>query len=210
MAINKTPLNKTLSYNLSIVRNEELGKEYDKQEFEERFVLDPKERRLLKSILFNAENEPRTIIFVLIYENNSVIGKDRIVINGIEGEDTLEPVVIAQDSIMIEEPTKSEVGLMRGIVVEDTKTKPGRDFFRSFYSLYNQDNVNGDKIVTVKEELAIGGNTEILIFVDQEVVARFFVNPRVGYLEDAARQSVARVANYFELREKYINQQQRY
>lgn len=210
MANNRTALNKSLSYTLSIVRNEELGKEYDKEEFNERFVLAPGERQVLKQLLFDAKNEPRTIIFVLIYENDTVIGKDRVVINGLEGEDALKPQIVTSEEFGQQATPPNEIGLMRGIVVEDTKTKPGRDFYQLFYTLYNQNNINGDRIVKVREELAIGGNTEIVVEVDQDVVVRFFVNPRVGYLEELARQSVARVANYFEMRERLKNQQQRY
>jgi hypothetical protein len=211
LAVNKTDLNRSLMYKLSIVRNEEIGEDYAKEAFEKRFVLSPGERKTLQSILFDAENEPRTIVFILILEDGEIIGKDRIVINGIEGEDTLKPMVVREDDF---KPTQkagpSEVGLMRGIVVEDTKTKPGRDFYRMFYGLYNQYNINGDRIVKVKEELAIGGNTEITILIDQEVIVRFFVNPQAAYLEEIAKQAVARVASHFEMREKFINQQQRY
>jgi hypothetical protein len=210
IAVNKTTQNKSLSYKLSIVRNEELGKAYEKEEFEDRFVLAPGERQVLKQLLLDAENEPRTIIFVLIYEEDKIIGKDRVVINGLEGEDELKPQIVRSEEIQPKEVVRNDVGLMRGIVVEDTKTKPGRDFFKMFYSLYNQNNINGDRIVKVKEELAIGGNTEIVIQVDQDVVVRFFVNPRAGYLEDLAKQSVARVANYFEMKKQLSTQQQRY
>jgi hypothetical protein len=210
IVINKTTVNKSLSYKLSIVRNEELGEDYQKDDFEERFVLEPGERQVLKQLLLDAKNEPRTIIFVLIYDQGKIIGKDRVVINGLEGEDELKPKIVRSEDILPSDVVGNEVGLMRGIVVEDTKTKPGRDFFKMFYSLYNQNKINGDRIVKVKEELAIGGNTEIVIQVDQDVVVRFFVNPRAGYLEDVAKQSVARVANYFEMKKQLSTQQQRY
>jgi hypothetical protein len=210
IAANKTAQNKSLSYKLSIVRNEELGEDYDKEDFEDRFVLSPGERQVLKQLLFDAENEPRTIIFVLIYEEGEIIGKDRIVINGLDGEDALKPQIVRSEALQDNETVRNDIGLMRGIVVEDTKTKPGRDFFKRFYALYNQNNINGDKIVKVKEELAIGGNTEIVIQVDQDVVVRFFVNPRATYLEELANQSVARVAYYFEMKKQLNTQQQRY
>ena len=152
IAVNKTTQDKSLSYKLSIVRNEELGKDYDKEDFEDRFVLSPGERQVLKQLLFDAENEPRTIIFVLIYEEGKIIGKDRVVINGLEGEDELKPQIVRSEEIQPKDVVRNDVGFMRGIVVEDTKTKPGRDFYKMFYSLYTQNNINGNRIVKVKEE----------------------------------------------------------
>lgn len=210
LAINKTGQSKSLSYSLSIVRNEELGETYEKEDFEERFVLSPNERQVLKKILFDSENEPRTNIFILIFEEGEVIGKDRIVVNGIEGEDTLQPTIIKENQMRSGSTDSREAGLMRGIVVEDTKTKPGRDFYRMFYSRYNQSGINGSRIVKVKEELAIGGNTEIYILVDQDVVVRFIVNPRTEYLESLADRSLIMVANHFETLERLKNQNQKF
>ena len=92
------------------------------------------------------------------------------------------------------------------MVIEETKTRPGRDFYQMFYTEYNNKNINGEKIVTIKEELTIGNNTKLEVYVDDKKILEFFVRPQNDYLKAYANEAIRRVNIYFQnLREgKYV------
>lgn len=206
-AHNKTELNKSLRYVLSVIKS---GNNKNKNKQESRFVLEPGAKKNLSSASINVNNDDRTIILLLIYENEKIIGKARKILNGIEGEQ--DQVTNLKVSAAKEDVKKSiEDGfVLRGMVIEDTKTKAGNDFYDMFYSSYLTNNINGEKIVKIEERLAIGNNTQIIIMVGDEVVVQFFVNPRNQYLKAMAEQSIYRVTSYFQRLKKTKDQITRY
>lgn len=192
-ALNKTDLNKSLSYSMSVVKNNENQETSSKSDQAGLFVLEPNERKNLAKSTINAGEDQRIIVFLLIYQDSTVVGKDRIVINGLEGEDSLQPLVIREgeeDKLADIADEEVDVVLLKGLVVEDTKTKPGRDFYKFFYNAYTANNINGEEIVKVQEVLAMGSNTQLKIWVGQDIVAQFFLNPRASFLKEKAEQSV--------------------
>lgn len=206
-AHNKTEISKSLRYVLSIIKS---GNNNNKNKQESRFVLEPGAKKNLSSASINVNDDDRTIILLLIYENEKVIGKARKVLNGIEGEQ--DEVKNLKVSSAKEDVKKSgEDGfILRGMVIEDTKTKAGNDFYDMFYSSYLTNNINGEKIVKIEERLAIGNNTQILVLVGDEVLVQFFVNPRNQYLKAMAEQSIYRVTSYFQRLRKTKDQITRY
>ncbi|MBC6998618.1 CsgE family curli-type amyloid fiber assembly protein [Cytophaga sp. FL35] len=193
-AFNKTQLKKSLRYRALIVKNKD-----EKFEDEQYFIIESGERKNISTATLAIEEDQRTIVFVLIYEDEKVVGKDRLVINGFEGEDDLKPKIVSENNLLTKEqlPKKQDIDLMRGMVFENTKTKPGRDFYQMFYLAYNNNNINGNQIVKVDEVLAIGGNTQIKIYAGDHLIVQFFLNPRSSYLKEMVDQSIIRVNQYF-------------
>lgn len=211
--LNKTDLNKSLFYRMSVIKNNQNQEVPSKTDQEGLFVLEPNETKNLASSTVNVGEDQRIIVFLLIYQDSLVVGKDRIVINGLEGEDSLKPLVIREGEaykLMQEVEKEVDIVLLKGLVVEDTKTKPGRDFYRFFYTAYNANNVNGEEVVKVQEVLAIGINTQIKILVGQDIVAQFFLNPRASFLEEKAEQSVYMVNRHLIRLKEAKKQQIRY
>lgn len=199
-AYNKTSIKKSLSYKALITKNQSINSieaQFDDEQF---FILESGERKNISSATLDLSNGERTIIFILIYENENVIGKDRIVINGFEGEDAMKPKVIIQEDAVPQKKSDhaQDIDLLTGLVFENTKTKPGRDFYQMFYLAYNNNNTKGNKMVKVDEVLAIGGNTQIQIFAGDDLVVQFFLNPRSSYIKEMVDQSIARVNYYFQ------------
>ncbi|MAU72437.1 MAG: hypothetical protein CML04_10105 [Pseudozobellia sp.] len=201
-AYNKTSLKKSLRYRAMIVKNSD--QTYEDEQY---FILEPGERKNISKASLVLEEDQRTVVFVLIYEDEKAIGKDRLVINGFDGEDDMKPKVVQQNSILQEndKTVSQDIDLMTGMVFENTKTKPGRDFYQKFYLEYNNNNINGNEIVKVDEVLAIGGNTQIKIYAGDNLVVQFFLNPRSSYINEMVNQSIARVHQYF-IQTKAINQ----
>ena len=199
-AYNKTTLKKSLSYKALITKNKKLNSSITQFEDEQYFVIEPGEQKNISTASLDHSQGDRTIIFILIYEDEKVIGKDRMVINGFEGEDEMKPKVIGKEKSTEQQESQQaqDIDLLTGLVFENTKTKPGRDFYQMFYLAYNTNNIKGNKIVKVDEVLAIGGNTQIQIFAGDDLVVQFFLNPRSSYIKEMVDQSIARVNYYFQ------------
>lgn len=192
---NITRINKSLRFTLSVIKTG-TNKSTNKQEG--RFVLEPGEKQNLSNTSINVNESDRTIILLLIYEEGKIIGKDRKVLNGIEGEaDEVRNLTKPPESRDVKN-TDEDGFILRGMVIEDTKTKAGNDFYDMFYSSYLSNNINGEKIVKIEERLAIGNTTQINILVGDETVVQFFVNPRTQYLRQMADQSIYRVNAHFQ------------
>ncbi len=95
---------------------------------------------------------------------------------------------------------------MKGIVLDDTKTKIGKDFYDKYYYKYNDIGINANKIVTIGEEFSFGRNTKIMITVNNEIVYEFFSRPEDDFIEAVAQESIE--ATYYYLKE--LEQQSKY
>lgn len=198
-ASNKTVLNQSLIYKLSVIKNGGNDTNISNNDQSGRFVLEPGEKKNLSNTTIIVSEEDRVVVLLLINdEEDKPLGMDRIVINGNENDLALEK----RDSIEREKAinpspdvnNQNQDGfLLRGVVVEDTKTKPGRDFYKMFYSLYSSNNINGEEIVTIKEELSLNNNTKIELLVANEKVMEFFLRPQNDYLKAMAETSIKRV-----------------
>lgn len=197
-AHNKTEISKSLRYVLSVIKTSANSKNKNKNEQGNRFVLEPDAKKNLSTTSINVTDEDRTIILLLIYQDEKLIGKDRKVLNGIEGEaDQVENFKKPTPHKDVKNTNKDSFSL-KGIVIEDTKTKAGNDFYDMFYSSYLTNNINGERIVKIEERWAIGNTTQITISVGNEVVVQFFVNPRNQYLKSMAERSIYKVNAYFQ------------
>lgn len=203
VAYNKTDINQSLRYVLSVIRSNPQNSNTSKNDQSGRIVLEPNQRQNLSTTTINANDEDRVILLLLIYNiDDEIVGQDRVVINdNASDEEVKQNFQKKIEETVYEEDvdTESEDGLLlRGIVTEETKTKPGRDFYNMFYSAYNSNNINGEKIVKVKEVLAMGTNTKIEIYVGDDKVVEFFLRPKEDFLKSMSDASIRRVAMHFE------------
>lgn len=214
-AFNKTEISQSLRYVLSVIRTNPENSNTSKNDQSGRIVLEPGEQQSLSTTTINVNDEDRVILLLLIYNiDDEIIGQDRIVVN-----DNLSDTEVKQQLQKEVEQTihsndvdaASRDGItLRGIVTEDTKTKPGRDFYTMFYSAYNTNNINGDKIVAVKEVIALGNNTKIEIFVGDDKVVEFFLRPQNDFLRQMVDASIRRVAQHFQRLKREANIIKRY
>ena len=82
-------------------------------------------------------------------------------------------------------------------MVEETKTKPGKDFYEFFYNTYNQNQINGSKVVGVYEQLSFGRSTIIQVKIDDQVIHEFLAKPDIEYLEEMSDIAIRKVFIYF-------------
>ena len=200
-AYNKTELNQSLRYILSVIKNNSEGSNISKNDQSGRFVLEPGQKKNLSKTTINANDKDRIILLLLVYNfDDKLLGKDRIVLNGtLEDEKEERKINLAKTKSLDATHEKDDGIILRGIVIEDTKTKPGRDFYKMFYSLYTGNNINGNKIVTVEEGFLIANSTVIRVLVGDVLVYRFIVKPQNDYLKDNSYEAIKRVYNHFQI-----------
>lgn len=211
-AENKTELNKSLRYTLSVIKSGKKEGNSNKNSQKGRFVLEPNSKKGLSKTTINITAADRTIILLLIYdEKDKIVGKDRKVLNGVDEEDAVT-IVSETNSTNYNDVKKSgdDGFILRGMVVEDTKTKAGRDFYDLFYSLYLANNINGEKIIKIQEKLAIANNTQIQVVAGDQILVQFIINPRSQYLKAMAEHSLNKVNYYFQRLQTTKEQIKRY
>ncbi len=215
-AANKTGSTYSLSYVLSVIKGGPNDSNKSKNDQSGRFVLEPGEKKNLSSTTINADDKDRIIILLLIYDlENNPLGMDRIVINAseddiekkeIEKEEEKKDFNISPDA----RENKDDGAMLKGIVTEDTKTKPGRDFYKMFYSLYATNNVNGEEPVNIKEVLSLNNNTKIEIYVASDKIMEFIVRPQTQYLTKLSEVAIRRVYHYLQQYKQNKNVQKHY
>ena len=209
-ALNKTTINRSLRYVLSTIVTDSLTGKKIIDSKEGRFILEPYGQKSLLTTIIEKNSDNRTIILLLIYEQDKIIGKDRKLINGIEGEENQKPILLEEFRNQDIDQEGEDGVYLKGLVVENTKTKAGRDFYNLFYALYVANKIEGEKIVEITEALAIGNNTRIEIRAGEDVVVQFILNPRQDYLKTMAERSIFSINNYFQKLKETKNQLIRY
>ncbi|MBT8393852.1 MAG: hypothetical protein HKO81_05945 [Flavobacteriaceae bacterium] len=171
---------------------EQEQKKYDSKGFkEEFFTLSPFETKDLYKVSVEVDTERKIIVLFLVLDNdNQIISKNRIVLNENENNKRENEV---------ESNNKFQI---LGLVVEDTKTKSGKDFYDRFFFHYNYSNIKGNQVVKVQEMFSFRRTTRLIISIGDNVIAEFFAYPNEEYIEEMAKQSVQRVYKYFENKKK--------
>ena len=209
-SFNKTNLSQSLRYVLSVIRTDPETKDKTKKDHSGRFVLGPRLKSNLSNITISANDPARTIILLLIFsEEDKIIGKDRVVLNDDPANNDKDAVVLntpvdevaktSVDDSSADVNSNAEDGIvLRGIVVEESKTKPGRDFYKMFYSAYVQYNLNSKEIVTIKEVFALGRNTKAEVWVGETKVLEFFLKPKQDFLKEMTNAAIYYVNSHMQ------------
>ncbi|NQX77014.1 CsgE family curli-type amyloid fiber assembly protein [Gilvibacter sp.] len=208
---NKTAIDQSLRYVMSGFVQMDDGSSV-KEDKEERFVLSAGEKRNLNSITLPRRDERRKIILLLIYdENDKIVGKDRVVFFGDDQNDPdlfkFETEEVKNEQELNDEPDGI---VLTGLVIENTKTRPARDFYREYYANYLRKNVNSEFIITIEELLALGTNTKVEVKVGETLVWQFFVNPRSDYIKEMADIALSRTIRYLQQQKRDQNNIKKY
>jgi hypothetical protein len=192
---NTTEVYKSLQYTISVFRTD-ADNNVSKNNQEGRFTLEANESKELSRGSISVEESDKIVLLLLIYEEDKIIGKDRLALNE---ENNQKPK-------KTEEDISSDDGIeLKGIVIEETKTKPGRDFYEFFYALYTLNQINGNKVVGVYEKLSFGRSTIIQVKIEDNVIHEFIGKPDLEYLEQMSKIAIRKVYKYFKDLKKQKN-----
>jgi len=200
-AENITKINHSLLYELKIFREDNSSGNVTDNKQSGRFVIEPGDVKKLAFTAINGTkgtNGKEKIILLLLLRNldSDIIGKARIVIS--------ENKILKSDydnKITLDIRPKDGIKLT-GVVLEKTKTKPGRDFYSFFYSRFFSYNFNDSRTVIVEEVFSRGRTTKIQIKIDNVKVYEFFLQPNTDFLKENAEKAVRIVHNYFNKKKK--------
>ena len=210
-AQNHTEVEKSLRYVLSVIKANKKSTNNSSNDQEGRIVLQGGDKENLSTTVVNVDDRDKTIILLLIYDGeDKLLGKDRYVL---QGSDIIENEVSEKDiKAHASDVQEGEADgfILRGMVLEDTKTKAGNDFYDFYYAQYLAKNIQGEETVKITEKLAIANNTQIEINVGEDVILQFIVNPRSQYIEDMASQAIYRTIAHFQDKRKTQNEITRY
>ncbi|GGI58174.1 CsgE family curli-type amyloid fiber assembly protein [Winogradskyella haliclonae] len=196
-ATNNTDLIKSLRYVSYVYKKNPRTNNVSRNEQSGRFVLQATEKKILASTTVNNVTKDKVTVVLLIYDSdNQLVAKDRLVVIN-NNEEQIKKTVLNS-------PELAEDGYagFRGIITEDTKTKPGRDFFIEFSSAYRLNQINGKEIVKIKEKFSFGRNTIMEVIIGNTIVHRFFVNPKRDFILEQTKIAIKNVLRYFVTLEK--------
>jgi len=213
-ATNKTEFSASLRYLLSVIIKEtDSINPTDKFDLEGTLVLERGQRQVLEKFPLTVPADQRTILLLLVYDkNDKIVGQDRIVLYDDDGSDPLKEALVDKTNPMLDGTPQEEDGVfrIRGLLSEDTKTKPGRDFYKAYSDEYIRLEIKGERMVSIVETFALGSNTRISVIIENNVIFQFFLNPRSSYIEQMVDGAIARTNRYFDQLEKNRNQVIRY
>lgn len=179
----------SLRYIMSVIKTNPETLNSNKNEQSGRFVLQSYQEKILSTTTINQNIKDKVTVLLLVYDtNDNLVAKDRLVVlndNKIKKQPKVNP------------PKEDDYVGLRGIVTENTKTKPGHDFYRLFYSNYTLKKINGKRIVKVNEKISLGRNTVIEVKIDNTIVHQFFVRPTRDFLIKESERAIYRVSKFF-------------
>lgn len=149
------------------------------------FSLKPNEEIELSSLSLNIQKEDECKIYLFIRKNNVLVSKDSAVVYSAESIKKKQEEAIDESEIEI-----------KGLVIEDVKTKPGKDFYDYFYQAYLTSGVQYPFIININEKPSIGVSSKITIIVDDKTVFEFMTKPSDEFIQMAANMALTKIRNY--------------
>ena len=212
-----TPSNE-FSFIMMLVKKENGNNTNSKQSG--KFVINQNEVKSLSSIQVNLSELSQFEVNLKILSGEQVIAERTIISDEAFFENyknlAVRPSQIAKKEFIPKQnqkiyPSKNqfeqedaiEIG---GLIIDDTRSKIGRDFYDLFYSKWTDPSDSNSFSITVKELPARGRASRIAIEVDGNVVVQRMVQPRLELMELLAEQSVNIVTNYLS-KKKELNKE---
>ena len=189
---NITPSDYSLNYDFMVFKKDALGNTA-KSNQANRFYLKANENLILSTTAINYNAEGQIIIVLVIYDQDGKpIGQDRLELP--KGGKTAVKEMSGQESDHTSpDQAKPNDGIvLGGLVIENTITKAGRDFYRYFYSDYFNRGIKTQTNISIDEVPGRGRTTMVSILVADKVVWRFFSQPRKDFLKKMAAIAMQR------------------
>lgn len=182
---NNTPTYVELNYLLISIKKGENGNLSNNKQ-SGKFSINPGETKSLSEINVGLENKDALKAFLYIRDEQTqkLISKDSLEINQnffnkkisqIEKEDAFE---------------------LKGLTIDDTKTKVGRDFYDLFYIQYSQIPDKSTSSIKISELPARGTSGQINIEIDDKVIYSFITNPSEDYLMEQLAYTLRYIKEY--------------
>jgi len=107
--------------------------------------------------------------------------------------DTLIQVEGEQINTLAFDPLDLEI---QGLIIDETMTKVGRDFYEVFFSNWENPSSIQDFSILIKERPMPGIGTQIRVFIDEHEILSQFVRPNHEQIEMLATYTVGLASSY--------------
>ncbi|REC41807.1 curli-like amyloid fiber formation chaperone CsgH [Chryseobacterium sp. 5_R23647] len=182
---NNTPTYAELNYLLVSIKKGENGNLSNNKQ-SGKFSINPGETKPLSEISVGLENKDALKAFLYIRDEQTqkLISKDSLEIN----HDFFKK--------KISQVEKEEAFELKGLTIDDTKTKVGRDFYDMFYIQYNQIPDKSTSSIKISELPARGTSGQINIEIDDKVIYSFITNPSEDFLIEQLANTLRYIKEY--------------
>lgn len=182
---NNTPTYVELNYLLVSIKKGENGNLSNNKQ-SGKFSINPGETKSLSEINVGLENKDALKAFLYIRDEQTqkLISKDSLEINQNFFKKKISQV------------EKEEAFELKGLTIDDTKTKVGRDFYDMFYIQYSQIPDKNTSSIKISELPARGTSGQINIEIDDKVIYSFITNPSEDYLMEQLAYTLRYIKEY--------------
>ncbi|RXM38243.1 hypothetical protein BOQ62_18405 [Chryseobacterium sp. CH21] len=171
--MNNTTVYKELNYLLVSIKKGNGGNLSNNQQ-SGKFSVNPNEVKILSEISVNLESKDalKAFLYIRDEETQKLVAKDSLELNS---------DLFKKKTAKIEEDAAYE---LRGLTIDETKTKVGKDFYDMFYMQYSQLPDKSSSAVTITELPLRGTSGQINIQMEDKIIYSFMTNPAEDYLKE--------------------------
>jgi curli production assembly/transport component CsgE len=147
----------------------------------------------------------------LLFFSNALAQSDSTRVNG----DSV-PIKEAPEALknLLESITEEETGKKKkdveleidGLLIDETKTKSGRDFFEFFYRNWEAPEEATNYSIMIEEKPFRLNTTMIEIYINETMIFQSFLQPRADLVEELANQSIATTYMYLARYEEIVRE----
>ncbi|MGX9986997.1 CsgE family curli-type amyloid fiber assembly protein [Soonwooa purpurea] len=194
-AINNDDIVHALNYLLISIKRSSNGNISNNKQ-EGRFIISPDERKDLSQITINYANDDQVKIYLFIRneKENQLVSKDSLFFNVKSDELLSHKYNFSNEK---DEIVKEEDFELKGLVVDNTKSKIGKDFFEAFYNIYKDSTNQFAFVININELPSIGRNGIINIDTSDKNIYSFRVVPNDDYIIAQAQMTMRYLNNYY-------------
>jgi curli production assembly/transport component CsgE len=136
-----------------------------------------------------------------VFQNNKFIAGDTI-------HQGVEPISITNQNSEKAPAFSSTSDAIEidGLIIDETRTKPARDFYELFYNKWAAPLNAKDYSITIKELPATGRSAQVVITVNDVDVFQQFLQPRIDVIEMMVDQAIAHIDQFLDNNESVKQQ----
>lgn len=204
-AENITPTDINLKYDFSVYRTDS-NKNISRSNQSNLFFLKGNEKKVLSAVTINHNEEGEVTLLLILYDmDGKPVGQKRIALNSDNGYQELinsEKGSPEKEATNLDQAKPQDGFKMDGLIVENTITKAGRDFYKYFYSEYFNRGIQTDINIIIEEVPGKMRSTRISVKMDNQVLWQFFSQPNKTFLQTMALTALDRCIAYLQQVEK--------
>lgn len=199
-AENLTPTDVNLKYDFSVYSADE-NNNVSRSSQTDLFFLKANEKKVLSTVTVNYNIEDKiTLVLVLYDKDDKPVGQDRVELVYENGYQRIAaPKTPVQETAPSQDQATPQDGyFMDGLVVENTLTKAGRDFYKYFYSEYYNRGIQTQKNIVIEEVPGRMRSTRISVKIDDKLIWQFFSQPKKSFLQSMAITALDRCITHLQ------------